>query len=63
MKYLLATLLVMLATPLQAHPGHVEMVAGHTHSIAELLLMSAAIAVPVLAALVFAFPQAKRVKK
>lgn len=41
MKYILAASAVLFAIPAFAHTGHVEMVAGHTHTLAELAIMSA----------------------
>ena len=39
MKFVYATLAVILATPAFAHPGHAAAVDGHTHTLAELALM------------------------
>lgn len=63
MKYAIATLLVAISTPLYAHTGHVQEVAGHTHSISELVLMSAALAVIAIAGTAYSIARAKRLKK
>lgn len=63
MKYALAALLAAVSTPLYAHVGHVQEVAGHTHSISELVLMSAALAVIAVAGTVYSIARAKRLKK
>lgn len=41
MKYLIAVL-ALFTTPAFAHPGHTETVAGHSHTLVDLMLMSAA---------------------
>jgi hypothetical protein len=37
------------SSPVTAHTGHTEMVAGHTHSLLDLTLMSAGLAIVVAA--------------
>lgn len=60
MKYALAASAALFATPLFAHTGHVEMVAGHTHTLAELAVMSAGPAVLVIAFVALAVQWVKR---
>lgn len=48
MKYLIAAVPAFVTTNALAHPGHVEPVAGHTHTLGELALMGV---VPIVAGL------------
>lgn len=39
MKYSIAAVAALFATNAFAHPGHTEMVAGHTHTLLDLAVM------------------------
>lgn len=50
----------LLATPAFAHPGHTEVVAGHTHTLVGLMVMGAVPALLVIGGIVLALGWAKR---
>lgn len=59
MKYFVAVL-ALIATPAFAHPGHAETVAGHSHTLTDLMLMGAAPALIIGALMVGVFVWLKR---
>lgn len=59
MNYFVAVL-ALVTTPAFAHPGHTETVAGHSHTLTDLMLMGAAPALIVGALMVGVFIWLKR---
>lgn len=53
MTRLLAAAAALFTTPVLAHPGHTEIVAGHSHSLVGLAIMGTVAALLVVAGLVF----------
>ncbi|AVX05661.1 DUF6732 family protein [Maritalea myrionectae] len=50
MKYILASIFALLPSLALAHPGHTEVVSGHTHTLADLMAYGA---IPVIVFLAF----------